>query len=131
MCQISESLKLCTCDKEELESSKNTWVLSRAKPEADREDDVIVGLYLPPRALHSQTEEINVLKLGQMINSGSCFDTPITIRDGDELTFYIESSKQRDEQLIYCFRFFHHIWLNVPFYPFGSRRNVEAEGCLK
>ncbi len=131
MCEISENVRLCTCSEKDLKTAKNTWALSRAKTVPDLGEEVIVGLYLPSRLSDSETEKINVDRLAKTLNAGNCFDVPIMLHDGDEITFYFEQAEKSEAQIIYCFIYNNAHWENVPYYPFGSKRNIEAEGCLR
>lgn len=101
MCIVSDKLKLCTCNIEELDKLKHTWVLYRiVKGKKHR----VIGSIEPPYNIDSIADLKNAILLLQLLNEQSVFDSPVEPKPRDllQLTFTVgENNETVDYGFVY------------------------------
>ena len=81
MCEINNTLTLCTCA-DEIDQSQPHWILTRCKPNQPETDLNIMGLLMDP-----EFDQKLVNDLCKELASRNCFDFDYEPFEGDKLTF--------------------------------------------
>jgi hypothetical protein len=82
MCEVSEKLKLCTCEVASVGELENYWVLHRL---VKGKDQIVVGRSLLRPRLDEDLERWNHLILLARLNEPDTFDVDLEAREGDRL----------------------------------------------
>jgi len=82
MCELSENLKLCTCDVASVAELRHYWVLYRF---VEGKNHMVVGRTAILDTLDPRLEGQNRALLLARLNESDVFDVPQALRDGDRL----------------------------------------------
>lgn len=131
MCQISDHLKLCTCNKSKISGTSSYWILYRWK----KSDEVIVGEPIfPDNDFIDPADELsNQEKLLAILNQGNCFDFELQLEDKDSLEIHIKCLQEngRSINLIYAFVFIDEAWKSIEYDPFDMERQEKKHGVIE
>ena len=134
MCKISDQLKLCTCETNDVEQLKHYWVLSRPGRQFD-----LIGETFPPTYIGEKLDRINENTILKLLNEGNCFDTEIMHQENDVLELHFDlnlvrqknlASSYNSNYLIYTFKFQRGIWELNSFDPFGKNTEDILKGQI-
>lgn len=115
MCQISNQIKFCTCNKQvALTANSNFWVIYRQRTGA-----VIGEVVFNENTL--QLEDIEVQKLQDKLNETNMFDFEYIPENEDKLIVNLSYKGQNAE---YCFKYMNHKWV---FYENPLEWTMDAE----
>jgi hypothetical protein len=111
MCTVSDKLKLCTCETENVEKLKHYWILKRPT----EKKHFMVGEILPPANIDENAYELNQKNILAQLNNGNCFDIELQHQENDilELHFAFKTGLKRlrnrfsgfEDYLVYAFKF--------------------------
>ncbi len=131
MCKISSHLKLCTCNKRDITSEDNYWILYRWK----QNDAFIVGdPVFPDNDFINPTDELRNQKiLLTVLNQQNCFDFEVQLKHKDSLEIHINCIKEneRSVNLIYAFVFMDGIWKSAEYDAFDMERQKKKYGYIE
>ena len=135
MCKVSDKLKLCSCKAKNVEELKHYWVLKRH----NGENNCIVGEAILPANIGEAADKVNIKTLGQMLNSGNCFDIKLEHQENDilELHFTFNADPEKyfmlpchGNYLAYAFVFKNNKWKKTDFDPFGENLEDIQKGKI-
>ncbi len=81
MYQVSDKLKLCTCNSD-IDKIENYWVFYRF---IDGKDERVVGEWMLPASASASDEKFNRRLLLKLLNEGNVFDVEINQKQNDLL----------------------------------------------
>jgi len=117
MCLVSDKIKFCTCDEEdiEIEELNNYWILYRYNPD---KFEKIVGMFILPREDPSFFE-LNKETILKRLKDPDAFDIPIVFKSRDRLLVSINNDKENiEEDMTYLFKFTRGKWKPIAYEPF-------------
>jgi hypothetical protein len=135
MCQVSDKLKLCSCETKDVERLKHFWVLKRH----NGENICIVGIAILPAVIGKKANKLNEEVLCKMLNEGNCFDIELKHQQNDILELHftvtpdpeISSQFPSDEDfLTYVFTFNKKRWKKTDFDPFAANLKEVQKGKI-
>ena len=107
MCQVTNNLKLCSCETD-IDELKDYWVYNRREEDKMQQ---ILGLALFPMGLDKAISTNNKKRITRMLNQGNCFDFEVKPLDGDQLHLFFDTSGLDWHALVYySFRFKNGKW---------------------
>jgi len=118
MCLISNKIKFCTCNDEDLdvEELNNYWILFRYNPD---KFEKIVGLFILPKE-DTSFFELNKETILNRLKEQDAFDTPIEFKSRDRLLISINNDRANvEEDMIYFFKFTRGKFRSTEYNPFG------------
>lgn len=105
MCQISTSIKFCTCDLEEEKNlPDNYWMLYRYNPDKQLQ---VIGEVRLPLFMTDENYVANRRSITRILNLGTAFDRDMSFQENDVLEVRIKSEPY---SLEYEFRFVKSRW---------------------
>ena len=124
MCKVSDKLKLCSCETENVENLKHYWVLNRPIARGDR----TLGSLMPPADIGEYFEKLNINSLRKQLNSGNCFDIELTHQENDILELHftctgnnlLDQSTSYKGNLVYAFSYKKGKWRKTAYDAFGN-----------
>ena len=134
MCKISDQLKLCTCETNDVEQLKHYWVLSRPGRQFD-----LIGETFPSAYIGEKLDRMNENTILEMLNRSNCFDTEIMHQENDVLELHFDldpdrkknpASSYNSNYLVYTFKFERGIWVLNIFDPFGQNTEEIQKGKI-
>ena len=135
MCKISDKLKLCTCNTNNVEQLKHYWILRRP----NGPNICLFGEAFLPANIGEQLDLINEKTILKMLNESNCFDKELQHQENDILEFHFSlngDTKKHFMQpydsnyLIYAFKFQKGIWKKTCFDPFGQNLEDIQKGKI-
>ena len=129
MCKVSDKLKLCTCNAEEISLADSYWVLKRYNPD---NQVTIMGEVIMPYTLEKSIDDYNVATLLSSLNTGNCFDIPMSLHDKDILELHLILPRNAIGSFInYTFIYSKGHWEHTEYNPFIHPYDEWQEGCIK
>ena len=135
MCKISDKLKLCTCNTNNIEDLKNYWILKRL----NGQNNCLVREAFLPANNGKQLDLINEKTILKMLNGSNCFDIEVLLQEKDilELHFTFDAAQEKElmppcdgNYLAYAFKFQKGIWKKTCFDPFGENLEDIQKGKI-
>jgi hypothetical protein len=124
MCKISDKLKFCSCDIDDIYDLEHYWIFYRYEKDKIMR---IVGSMLPPMNILITTERYNNKSLLILVNDPSSFDVDLKPKSKDrlQLHFTIDSVQFLD----YGFEYKDNKWVSKKYHPFGwEEKYAEDKG---
>lgn len=123
MCEISDKLKLCTCNKG-VSKLNYTWEYYRY---VGNKGIYTMGEIMMPFSLEPALEEHNRELLTRLLNDGNVFDFEVTPKFRDRLVLHFDLSDEKDDDklLTYEFLFVKGIWKFSKADPFYIENNMK------
>lgn len=112
MCQLSENLKLCTCN--DVSEGDNWWALYRNNPE---KQEIIMGELLLPNDFSPEDYKNEELLLS-LLNAHQCFDFEYNPQNKDRLVLHFSQS-QGGRFLYHSFEYKSKKWKVIEYHPLG------------
>ncbi len=124
MCKISDKLKFCSCDIDDIYDLEHYWIFYRYEKDQLLR---IMGSMLPPMNILITTARYNNKSLLSLINDPSSFDVDLKPKAKDrlQLHFTIDSVQFLD----YGFEYKDNKWVSKKYHPFGwQEKYAEDKG---
>ncbi len=123
MCEISDKLKLCTCNKG-VSKLKYTWEYYRY---VGNKGFYIEGEIMMPVDLEPELEAHNRELLTRLLNDGNVFDFEVTPKFRDRLVLHFDLSHEKEDEkfLVYEFLFVKGHWKFSEAGPFFIEENMK------
>jgi hypothetical protein len=93
MCKVSDQIKFCTCDIDNLEELTNYWIFYRYHRD---KNEIIVGSYMFPVRWNPAIVEHNEATLLKRINESDAFDTDLRPKYKDRLEIVLHWKDAND-----------------------------------
>lgn len=108
MCNLTDSIKFCTCKSSSTKHLQNYWQLYRRNPDRNI---VLVGepIFLPH--LITLNYEANKITLLKRINEADAFDIPIVFKNQDVLEVVLENTNE-NKRVVFGFKYRNAKWNN-------------------
>ena len=107
MCQISNTLKLCTCIAASTNQLQNYWVLHRRNKD---KNEMIVGQVMLPFEWINPNFKKNYDLLENRVNEADVFDVPIVFKAKDVLELVFNNNDD-SKRVTYGFKYFKKQWI--------------------
>ncbi|WP_395063220.1 hypothetical protein [Flavobacterium sp.] len=107
MCQISNTIKFCTCKVKSTDSLQNYWAVYRRNK---AKNIIIVGEVMLPSEWIEPNYKKNYTVLKNRINETDPFDIPINFKVGDFLEI-VFNNNDYDKRVVYGFKYSTSEWI--------------------
>lgn len=124
MCEPSNEIKLCTCDKESAKTNENYWVLTESK---DRGVFLIGETVMYPNH-HLLFDEDSIEKMAHILNSKNRFDSEIEHFKEDILSLYFKAEYNTnyvDKIIAIHFQYENGGWVHIDSIPIGHEDHLQ------
>jgi hypothetical protein len=121
MCEVSDKLKLCTCNSN-IQRLKHYWILYRF---INGKNDFVVGQAMLPYSINPEIDKLNSKRILHLLNETNAFDADIKPKVKDRLLISFTVGKTDDERINYGFVFKAGKWKKLGFDPFEWQWNHE------
>lgn len=113
MCEVSDSLQLCSCTGN-INNLKHYWILYRF---IQGKKFIVIGTVLPPYFIDPVVDEINRKQLILLLNSKNVFDCDITFNTKDRLLISFGIGNTDRERINYGFAYHNNSWQELEYDP--------------
>ena len=130
MCEVSDKLKLCTCNTD-IGKLKNWWAFYRFEK---GKNDFLIGEPMMPSTIPAEIDSLNRDLLTRLLNDGNVFDFDLKPKSKDCLLLTFRVPKKRHESGIiqYGYVYKNRKWVEIDFKPFSweEHHNEEITGKI-
>lgn len=125
MCEVSDKLKLCTCNSD-ISKLKYYWVFYRY---VGGRLDYMIGDPIMPAQIDPETDLLNRTTLEHLLNDGNVFDFDLEPKAKDRLliAFNIAKGKQDESWLFYGFEYKRRKWTSCEYDSFDWENQLDEE----
>ena len=111
MCEVTKTLKLCTCHTD-VAQLRNYWLYNRFIKD---KENLIIGEACMPVDLVYPLSVNNKKRITRMLNAGDCFDFDIEPQEKDQLHLYFTTGLQNEDkqEIGYSFEFYKSKWRSI------------------
>ena len=106
MCKRTKTLKLCTCDFQEI--SDNFWSYYRTE---SINNEMIIGEIVAPYNFESQLNNSKTNFIANLLNQKNCFDIELKPQENDSLVLQLELKSGNVKR--FNFKFIQNSWVNI------------------
>ena len=125
MCEVSDKLKLCTCNSDIIRL-KNYWAYYKKAP---GKVSFIIGEPMMPAQIDPKVKSFNTKLLKGLLNDGNVFDFELTPEPGDGLLIAFDLAKTGEDcsMMYYAFVYRQNKWTSCAFDTFDWEHRFDQE----
>ena len=124
MCEVSDKIRFCTCDPEQVDLEANHWIFKTSRAYAN--GMTVIGSYMLPVIGDDSMLQSNEEIIAQRVNDPDAFDVDLQPRDGDRLLVVVVCREHFDDKQHLEFEYDNGRWEHQVYYPFAWGEPLES-----